>query len=660
LNDESRPQPEEILARITERQSAIGAGRLKIFLGMAAGVGKTYAMLEAARSLKREGTDVVAGLIVTHGRKDTEVLSEGLEIIPELEIEYKGALLREFNLDEALKRRPQVLLLDELAHTNAPGSRHEKRWQDIEELMLSGIDVYTTLNIQHLESVNDLIAQVTGVMVRETIPDSVFEKATDIELVDLAPDDLIQRLREGKIYIPEHAKSALENFFKKGNLIALRELALRLAAERVDAQMQRYREETRAQEVWPVADRILVCVGPSPLSGRLVRAGKRMAVALNGKWFAVYVETPGSARLSDKDRHRVIRTLALAQRLGAQTDRISGRRPSEELVSYARRNNISRIVIGKPARARWREVLLGSVVDELIRKSGHIDVYVISGDKTAPDTSEKQFSAPKLNIKNYFFALLLVGLASLIAKLTFRQLASVNLAMIYQLAVVIIALNYGRGPSTLAAILSVFLFDYFFVPPYLSFAVSDTQYLITFVVMLTVALSLSTLTSRLKTQAELSRNRERQTTALYMMTRDQATAMGADNVCKLSAKHIADVFECQVAVLLADSEGKLVSVPLDLPVASLELDSKEMGVAHWVHLNKQPAGATTATLAGAKALYLPMIGSGGAIGVIAVIPSVLGVLGNPDEMHLLETFVNQTALAVERAQLGERRRAARA
>jgi two-component system sensor histidine kinase KdpD len=649
---DTRQKPEEILARIQEEEASQLRGKLKIFLGAAAGVGKTYTMLEAARKLQSDGVDVVAGVVVTHGRKETEKLLDGIEVIPATTVEYKGSTLEELNLDEILKRRPQVVLADELAHTNAPGSRHEKRWQDVEEILQAGISVYTTLNIQHLESVNDLIDQITGVRVRETVPDSIFDKAYEVELVDLPPDDLIQRLKEGKVYLPEQSQIALENFFKKGNLIALRELALRSTAQRVDAQMLKYRQEQSVADVWPITDRLLVCVGPSPLSARLVRATKRMADGLRAEWMAVYVETPKSTRLPEKAKTRVIRTLQIAQRLGAETTRISGENTPEELITYARKRNVSKIVIGKPARPRWREILFGSVVDELIRKSGNIDVYVITGDNVPQEATTVSTTHREFDFRSYLYSIGLIALATVLAKLTFKHLATVNLAMIYQLAIVVIAVRFGKGPSIMAAFLGVATFDFFFVEPYLSFAVSDTQYILTFIVMLIVGLALSTLTSTVKSQAELARKREHQTAALYAMTCDQETSPTTRAVVDASVKHISDLFECKVAVWLGTHDNEVALAPHSQP--SFEPDNKETGVAQWVFINQQPAGATTGTLSGAKALYLPMRGSRGKIGVLGLLPSSYERLGNPDEMHLLETFVNQTALAVECAQLAER------
>ncbi len=653
--DEIRKSPEEILARIKQEEATQGKGHLKIFLGASAGVGKTYTMLEDARNLLKEGADIVGGMVVTHGRKETEALLDGIPIMPPKVIAYKGTSLQEFDLDGVLERKPEVVLVDELAHTNAPGSRHEKRWQDVEELLQAGVDVLTTVNIQHLESVNDLVAQITGVQVRETVPDSVFENANEIELVDLPPDELIQRLNEGKIYIAETAKTALENFFKKRNLIALRELALRITANRVDAEMLKYRQNEAVQEVWPVTGRILVCVGPSPLSARLVRATKRIAVNQRAEWIAAYVETPDSAaRLSEADRRRVTHTLRLAQRLGAQTATLSGSNVAEELVKYAQRLNASQIVIGKPAQPRWREILFGSVVDDLVRGSGNIDVYVITGDKKAPEERTDEYKPPSINWRHYIYSLTLVASVTVVAKLLLHRLEPVNLAMLYLLGIVFVAVNFGKGPSVVAAVLGVAAFDFFLVPPYLSFAVTDGQYMITFVVMLTVGLVLSTLTSTVKQQAVLARKKERQTAALYAMSREQATAMSTKQVVEISLMHIAESSESKVVLFLADKDRRLFQVCKDQN--GFPIDSKELGVAQWVFINEQPAGATTATLAGANAVYVPLMGTRGAIGVIGVAPRSYERFGQPDEMHLFETFVSQTALAVERAQLSERRR----
>jgi two-component system sensor histidine kinase KdpD len=647
---ERRPTPEELLARVKLDEASSSRGKLKIFLGMAPGVGKTYTMLEAAQKLQDDGIDVVAGCVVTHGRKETEKLIEGLEIIPEKELEYRGVTLKEFDLDSALKRHPQVLLVDEFAHTNAPGSRHEKRWQDIDELLNAGIHVYTTLNVQHLESMNDVVAQITRIVVRETVPDSVLETAHEIELVDLPPDELIERMHQGKVYMPDQSKAALENFFRKGNLIALRELALRFTAERVDAQMEKYRQDASIKHVWPASERILVCIGPHPLSARLVRATKRMATGLHASaWTAVYVETPKSARLPEQERNRVIRTLQLAERLGAETAILTGNNVSEELVSYARKKNVSKIVIGKPVKARWTEMIFGSIVDELIRKSGDIDVYVITGEGSQSTSTAVRQKSESPVIRHYIYSIVLVALITWFSRGFIHKLAQENLVMLYLLIVVIASIRWGMGPSVLAAVLGVACFDFFCVTPYFSFAVSDTQYLITFAIMLLVGLVLSTLTSTVKKQAEMARKRERHTSALYAMTRELAAALDQDAVLKSSFHHITEVFECAAAVFCPDESGQIASIPGLEP--SLQVDSKELGVAQWVYLNQTIAGMGTSTLPGAKALYIPLKGSQGAIGVIGIRPKIPEKFLDPEEMHLMETFVNQMALALERANL---------
>jgi len=368
---EQRPDPDELLARVQQQEALSRRGRLKIFFGAAAGVGKTYSMLESAQTRRAEGIDVVVGYVEPHNRPETEALLAGLEVIPPRLVEYRGTQLREFDLDAALTRKPVLILIDELAHTNAPGSRHAKRWQDVEELLDAGISVYATVNVQHLESLNDVVAQITGTIVRETIPDSILEEAGEVELVDISPDELLIRLREGKVYLPQQAEQAMRSFFRKGNLMALRELALRHTAERVDEQMQVYRQDKAVSQIWPAGERIMVCISPSPLSSRLVRAAKRMAVGLHAAWITAYVETPRSAQLSEADRNRVIQTLRLAEQLGAETVTLTGHNVTEEVLNYARKQNVTKIIVGKPDHAQWRDLLFGSVLNDFVRKSGY-------------------------------------------------------------------------------------------------------------------------------------------------------------------------------------------------------------------------------------------------------------------------------------------------
>jgi two-component system sensor histidine kinase KdpD len=648
---EHRPDPEALLARAREEEARKSKGRLKLFFGAAAGVGKTFAMLEAARELKTVGVDVVVGYVETHGRAETESLLEGLEILPQRLVPYRGTTLKEFDLDAALARRPTVILVDELAHSNAAGSRHAKRWQDVMELLDAGIKVYTTVNVQHLESLNDIVAKITGVVVRETIPDSVFERADEIELVDLPPDELIHRLQEGKVYLPEQAREAMRSFFRKGNLIALRELALRRTAERVDAQMQAYMRDHAIPKTWPVAERVLVCVSSSPAAAQLVRAGRRLATRLGAEWIVGYVETPASARLSQADRDRVVQTLRLAEQLGAETATLSGPTMSEEILTYARARNVSKIVIGKPERPLWKRVLLGSIADALVRGSGDIDIFVVSGDKEAPVSRPSRERLEPTRWPAYAAAIAVVALCTAVAWAMFPYVGLSNLIMVYLLGTVAVATRSSRGPTVLASVLSVATFDFFFVPPYFSFAVHDTQYLITFGVMLVVALVISGLTVRTRTQALAARERERRTAALYAMSRELANTRGVESLLEISVQHIVEVFPAEVAVLLPDASGRLSH--RSVRAATFATDTTEVAVAQWVYAHRELAGLGTSTLPGATALYVPLIGSRGAVGVIGVRPAERHAFDSPEQLHLLETFANQTALAIERAVLAE-------
>jgi two-component system sensor histidine kinase KdpD len=648
---DERPNPDALLARVQAEEAKLARGKLKLFFGATAGVGKTYAMLEAAHERKAAGADVVVGWVDTHGRAETEALLAGLEILPRRFLPYRGATLQEFDLDAALARRPTLILVDELAHTNAEGSRHAKRWQDVEELLQAGIDVYSTVNVQHLESLNDVVAQITGIVVRETVPDTLFEQADEVELIDLPPDELLQRLREGKVYVPHQAERALHSFFRKGNLIALRELALRRTAERVDAQMQDYRRDHAIPQTWPAAERILVCVSPSPLSPRLVRAARRMATGLRADWIVAYVETPAHLRQPEAVRDRVLQTLRLAEQLGAETTTLSGQSVSEEILRYARARNVTRIIVGKPTHPRWRDALFGSMLDDLVRGSGDIDVHVISGDQANAPAAPRPILERTSAWSAYGKAIAVVALSTLIAYALFPSFEQANLVMVYLLGVVLVAARWGRGPSVLASILSVAAFDFFFVLPYLTFAVSDTQYLVTFGVMLLVALVISNLTVRLRLQAQAARERERRTAVLYAASRDLAATRGLGNLLDAAVKHIADVFQSQVVALIPAEDGRLR--PEGASPAKSTLEPDEGAVAQWVFTHGEVAGMGTDTLPGAKALYLPLTSSRGTVGVLGVSPTNPRQLLAPEQLHLLETFANQTALAIERARFAE-------
>jgi two-component system sensor histidine kinase KdpD len=648
---EKRPDPDALLKQVQTEEARQLQGKLKIFFGANPGVGKTYAMLQAAHEQRRDGVDVVIGVVETHGRAETEALLPGLEVLPRRIVEYRGTELKEFDLDAALARRPTVILIDELAHTNAPRLRHAKRWQDVQELLKAGITVYTTVNVQHLESLNDVVAQITGVRVRETVPDSVIERADDVELIDLPPDDLLQRLKDGKVYVPEQIQHAIQHFFTKGNLIALRELALRRTAERVDQQMEVYRRDHAVVRTWPAAETIMVCVNMKPRGPRLIRAARQMAANLHAKWIAVYVQIPRHLRSPQAERDRLVQTLRLAEQLGAETVTLTGERVAQELLDYARNRNATKIIVGKPVRSLWKEWLFGSVVSELVHQSGDIDIYVITGEVGEGQPLIRRSLKRTSNRREYLYALIVVGLATAIAWEMFPYFAQANLIMMYLMAVIVIAVRFGRGPSVLASVVTVAAFDFFFVPPYFSFAVSDIQYLLTFAIMLIVALLISNLAVRIREQAELARYRERRTSVLYAMSKDLATHRGTAMLAQVAVKHLRDVFDGQVAMFLADAE-KRVRLQRSEQLF-FEFDPKESGVAQWVFDHNERAGLGTDTLPGASALYLPLVGAGGPIGVLAVRPKDAGLLLDPEQLHLLESLVNQVALSIERTRLSD-------
>jgi two-component system sensor histidine kinase KdpD len=647
---DGRPDPDALLDHIRGEDVRSRRGTLKVFFGACAGVGKTYAMLEAARRHAADGRDVVVGWVETHGREETEALLRGLPAIPPSRYEHRGTTLAEFDLDAALARRPSLLLLDELAHSNAPGARHAKRWQDAQEILEAGIDVYTTLNVQHLESLNDVVAQITGVAVRETVPDSVLERADEVELVDLPPDDLLQRFRDGKVYVPEQAERAVRGFFRKGNLMALRELALRRTAERVDDQMRTYRRDHGIAKTWPAAERLLVCVGPNPASIRLIRATRRMAAGLRAEWVAVYVETPLHPRLPDADREALARNLRLAEDLGGRTVVLSGHDVSEEVLAYARAHNATKIVAGKPTHPRWRDRLRGSLVDEIVRGSGDIDVYVISGDESDDEGPPAPPRAAPARLGAYARATVVVAACTLVSWVMSAHFATSNLVMVYLLGVAFVATRYASGPAVLASILSVAVFDFFFVPPHLTFAVADTQYLLTFAIMLAVALLISNLASRVREQSEAVRQRERRTATLFALSRDLAATPGQEAIARAAARHVADIAAPACAILLPRSDGRLV--PVAPSGATFTVDPRDEGVARWVFEHGRMAGAGTSTLPGAGALFVPMTGTRGTLAVLGVRSDSSAALST-DQLHLLEAVASQTAAALERARLAE-------
>jgi two-component system sensor histidine kinase KdpD len=672
--NEGRPDPDLLLARVQARQAQAQRGRLTIFFGASAGVGKTYAMLESAQRRAAAGTDVVVGYIELHGRAETEKLLEGLAQLPPLLIRLGGTERREFNLDAALARHPGLLLVDELAHTNVSGGepppRHEKRWQDIEELLDAGIDAYTTVNVQHLESLSDIVAQITGVRQLETLPDRVFEQADEIKLVDLPPDDLLQRLHEGRVYLPQQAERALQNFFRKGNLIALRELALRKTADRVDQAMRDYRQEKAVHGQWAARERLLVAVGPDGQAERLVRAGKRAADRLDAEWLVVYVETPDLIRLKEAERNRRIAVLRLATALGAEAITLGGSSVAAELLEYARTRNITRLIIGAPSRSRWRRLLRPSTTDQLLDGRRGFDVVVIGRDDTestagavagAAGATTGAASGPsaalaagsgaeKQRWPRYLLAiiatLVATGLCAVLYRL-FPRVGEANLVMIYLLTTALVAVYGGRRAAILSAVLGVAAFDFAFVPPRFTFAVSDAQYLITFGIMLAVALIVGNLNASVRLQARVAAHRERRTALLYGMSRQLAMARSRAQMADIAIRHVSEVFASRVALLFPDEQGHVASATAD---AREELYAQpDTGVAQWVFDHGKPAGLGTDTLSGSAGLYLPLSGSEAVLGTLAVLPANPRRVTLPEQFRLLETFAAQIGLALERA-----------
>ncbi|HLK39623.1 MAG TPA: sensor histidine kinase KdpD [Polyangiaceae bacterium] len=647
---QARADPDELLHHALEDERRRSRGKLVIFFGAAPGVGKTYAMLEAARAERDLRRDVVLGIVETHGRYETGALVIGLELLPRRRVEHRGVTIDEFDLDAALARKPGLILVDELAHTNAPGSRHAKRWQDVEELRDAGIDVYSTLNVQHVESLNDVVAQVTGVVVRETVPDRVLEEATEVRLIDLPPDELLERMTDGKVYLPEKAERAVENFFRKGNLIALRELALRSTAERVDAQMRTYRTAHGITRVWATTERVLVCVGPSPSSARLLRAARRMAASLHAPCIAAYVETPAALRMSDADRRRLAENLRLAELLGFEAVTLQGERAAEETVRYARSHNVTKIVLGKPTHSRWRNLVSTSFLEDIVRSSGEIDVYVISGDE-GPARAAGPRRRPRTRPLAYAAAVGASIASTGVAWFFFgrRQLADV--VMVYLLGIILVSLRFGYGPSICAAVVSVLLLDFFFVPPYLSFSVTDFQHVVMFAVMFVVAVVISNLTQRVRVQAEAARQREQRTGTLYSMSRELAATRATRNLAHVALDHVHDVFDARVTLALEGRDGRLENIAAG--EAAYVPDEKEQGVIEWTWSRDKPAGLGTDTLPSARGLYLPLRGAQGRVGVLGVIPADPRRLQDNEQRALLDVFAQQIATALERARLGE-------
>jgi len=641
-----RPNPDRLL----EHAATAHRGKLKVFFGACAGVGKTFAMLQEAQRLRAQGLDILIGVVETHGRKETAALLEGLAILPPHRIAHRGRLIQEFSLDDALARRPALILMDELAHSNAPGSRHPKRWQDVEELLEAGINVFTTVNVQHLESLNDVVSGVTGIQVRETVPDPFFDSADEVVLVDLPPDDLRQRLHEGKVYIGGQAERAIEHFFRKGNLIALRELALRRTADRVDDQMRAWRDRQGEEKVWHTRDAILLCVGHGAGNEKLIRTAARLAAKLGSVWHAVYVETPSLHKLPEPQRRAILSALHLAQELGAETATLSDPAEDKAILRYAREHNLGKIIIGRRNKHRWWNP--ESFADKLARRAPDLDLVIIALDD-APVTlpSRAGDARPfierwRVQLKGCAVALALCAAITVIAAQWLTAFDAANLVMIYLLGVVLVALFYGRWPSAFATVINVLSFDLFFIAPRGTLAVSDVQYLLTFGVMLTVGLVIGNLTAGVRYQARVARYREQRTRHLYEMSKALAVGRNNKDIAVTSETFIQSTFDARSKLLLPDSHGQLKAV-----TQTHGMTPWDDAIARWSFDKGQPAGAGTDTLPGVPYQILPLKSDQKTHGLLIVEPANLRQLMIPEQQRLLETFTLLVASALERQAL---------
>jgi two-component system sensor histidine kinase KdpD len=633
-----RPSPEALLEVAQKEEAQEGRGKLTIYFGAAPGVGKTYAMLLDARQRKEEGVDVVAGYVETHGRPETDALLEGLEILPPLVVKYMGIPLREVDLGKVLARKPKLVLVDELAHTDAPGLRNAKRYQDVEEILNAGIDVYTTMNVQHVESLNDIIYQITDIRVRETVPDTVVEAADEIKLVDLPPEELLKRLHEGKVYVKDMAMSAVQKFFRPGNLLALRQLALRAVAGSVDEKMRSYMRAHAIAGPWSATERILVGVFASPYAEKLIRAAFRLANDIDAEWIAFYVETERHKTLSEKEKEWLNKAMDLAKQLGARLVWIKGTDVTEEMADYARNNNVTKIVIGKPRRFG----LFQSIPKKLLTRTPNIDIHLLDARVDARLMPKKHVTLG--SPVNYALGILAVGIVSLIAFLLRSSLNEVNLLFLLLLPVTLTALYLGKGPSIVAAITGILIFDYLFVPPYFTFAVRDVQYFFSFIVYMIVVVVISNLASKLRSRVEMLKQSELKNIGLYGLSRDLVTARTVEQVLSIMVRHTQEIFPCEMAVFLPEDDKLTVKAK----TPDFEISPKVLGVASWVFINKQPAGRGTNTLPQARAYYLPMISGEKIMGVVGFDFKGSEQMMTSEKRVVLKTVARLGAMAIER------------
>src|SRR5450755_3065234 len=636
-----RPSPEALLEAARREESRIG--KLKIFVGAAPGVGKTFEMLQQARARRKDGYDIVIGVVETHGRKETEALLDGLDVIPRRRIEYKGQWLEEMDLDAIIARHPQIALVDELAHTNVPGSRHPKRYLDVEELLNRGIDVYTTVNIQHIESLNDIVAQITGVRVRETVPDSILDRADDVELVDLTPEDLIQRLKEGKVYVPEQAERAIHSYFMPGNLTALRELALRRTAQRVDAQMVDYMRAHAIQGPWEASERVLVCVSNRPGGTPLVRYARRLADRLRASWTAIYVETSRTQRLTEEERDRVAAALRLAEQLGGQSVTVPAAVTADGVIDYAHANNCTHIVVSTRQRSRWLELLRSSLAHEVIRRAGDVSVHVVPErhveaiDEDETVAKPRPHSPRRLDFGAYGGSTIMVAAALLVGLALQRTLGVSDIALVFLTAVLASAVTYGLWPALFSSFLSMLAYNFFFLPPLYTFTIADPANVLALIVFMIIAVIASNLTGRVRLQALAARQRAKMTEDLYLFSRKLAGVIQLDDLLWATAHQIAQMLKVRVVLLLP--VGETVEVRAGFPPEDM-LDDSDLAAAKWTWQHAQAAGRGADTLPGAKRLFLPMKTGRGTVGVIGLDSDRPGDLLTPDQRRLFDALTD--------------------
>lgn len=645
--------PEEFLRRIQEEEEQNGiqngesrkVGHLKIFLGFCAGVGKTYHMLEETRQALKSGINVVIGIVETHGRKETQALLEGLTIIPRKNIEYNGISLDEMDIDKILELRPELVIVDELAHTNVPNSRHEKRYQDVEELINAGINVFSTLNIQHIESQIDVVQQITHVKIHETVPDTILEMADEVELVDLTSEKLLERLQEGKVYIPEKAKQATQKFFRKGNLLALRELALRYTAKRVDEDVISYKQRFDIKTPWSVSSRLLVGFSASPTSERLLRMTHRMASDMGAEWYAVYVQSAKQQiEISERARNQLDKNIRLAEELGAKVASLSGNIIADEIINFAKENNVTLIVAGLSHRSRIEEIFKGSVLNELTKKSGPIDVLIVGNDNKSTPMG-KVFKLHKEDYKPYLISFLMVAAITLLGWSVRSWGQPLNVAMFLLLPVIISSILWETRVGLFTALVAVGLFDFFLIPPYLTFRVADLKYMPSFVVFIIISLILSFLSKGIRWQNETTRHRERFLSALYSFSREIMNAGNLEEILDKASTHISDAFQSDVVILLPDENNQL---QVREKQGEIVFDEKEKAVALWVYKNGQIAGKNTQTLASANWHYLPLKAEEKTFGVLGFTPRKNEGFLSSEQQRLLESFSNIIAMYLKK------------